>query len=186
MGKTRVIVAGGRDFENYELLKERLDIILADYESIEIVSGHARGADLLGEKYANEKKLPCRVFPAEWKKYPIKAGFIRNSQMLDYAGEETPLTVAFWDGESHGTKDTIKKAGAKDITVFIEKYRKDESGTCVFVEEYIVAAVDEYDYELTDYYLKHTEGKIFTPEEARKIWGLGENGIGGNGETKEK
>ena len=122
MSKTRVIVAGGRDFKDYDLLKERLDKILENYENIEIVSGHAKGADMLGEQYAAEKGLDLAVFPADWKKNRVRAGFIRNSQMIEYACEETPLVIAFWNGESHGTKDTIEKAKEKDITVFIEEY----------------------------------------------------------------
>ena len=119
----RVIVAGGRDFNDYELLKTRLDSILANFENVEIVSGHARGADTLGEKYAKERGLPCKVFPADWKNFPIRAGFMRNTRMLEYAKEETALVIAFWDGVSHGTGDIIKKAGLKNIEVFIINYK---------------------------------------------------------------
>ena len=185
MSKTRVIVAGGRDFDDYELLKKRLDVILMDYENVEIVSGHAKGADMLGEKYAAEKGIPLTVFPADWKKYRIRAGFIRNSQMLEYACGETPLVVAFWDGESHGTKDTIEKAKEKDITVYIEKYGIDETGSIRFNGEWIVDKID--DYELLDYYQKNTTGKEYSDEEVRKIWGIADDDENEkkNGERKE-
>jgi hypothetical protein len=124
MGKTRIIVAGGRDFDDYALMKKSLDEIIKNYEDVEIVSGHAKGADLLGERYAGENGIPCAVFPADWKKHPIRAGFMRNSQMIDYALEETPAVVAFWDGESHGTKDTIDKAKGLNINVIIIDYQK--------------------------------------------------------------
>ena len=52
----KVIIAGGRDFENYSYLKESLDRILPDVkEPIVIVSGGASGADILGERYARDK-----------------------------------------------------------------------------------------------------------------------------------
>lgn len=121
--KIRVIVAGGRDFDDYAKLKAVLDATFADRnQSIEIVSGHAKGADMLGERYAFEKNIPCKVFPAEWNKYPIRAGFIRNSQMTEYAMRETPMLIAFWNGTSHGTADTIEKAKKANIECVIVHY----------------------------------------------------------------
>ena len=117
--KIRVIVAGGRDFDDYAKLKAVLDATFADRnQSIEIVSGHAKGADMLGERYAFEKNIPCKVFPAEWNKYPIRAGFIRNSQMIEYAMRETPMLIAFWNG----TADTIEKAKKANIECVIVHY----------------------------------------------------------------
>ena len=49
---TRIIVAGGRDFEDYPYLCEKMDSVLQEIgDDIEIVSGHAKGADSLGERY---------------------------------------------------------------------------------------------------------------------------------------
>ena len=47
--KYKVIVAGCRDFDNYELLKEKCDYFLQDEkkEDVVIISGHASGADAL-------------------------------------------------------------------------------------------------------------------------------------------
>ena len=56
----RVIIAGGRYFNNYQLLKERCDFYLQSKKrshNVIIVSGHASGADSLGEQYANEEGL---------------------------------------------------------------------------------------------------------------------------------
>ncbi|MGN9178419.1 SLOG family protein [Segatella copri] len=47
MSKYRVIIAGCRDFDNYELLKEKCDYFLQDKEDVVIISGHASGADAL-------------------------------------------------------------------------------------------------------------------------------------------
>ena len=116
---TRLIVNGSRTFDDYALLEKKLDAIISDLEDVEIVSGHARGADSLGERYAKEHGIPCKVMPAEWKKYGKAAGIIRNQQMIDYAKEEIPLLVTFWDGKSHGTKHTIEKAMKDGIQVVI-------------------------------------------------------------------
>ena len=60
MGKYKVIIAGCRDFSNYALLAEKCDYYLHDKiqtHEVIIVSGHAKGADTLGEKYAQERGL---------------------------------------------------------------------------------------------------------------------------------
>ena len=63
--KFRVIVAGGRDFFDYNLLKEKLEILLLNKENVIIVSGLAKGADTLAVRYAKEHKLLVSYFPAQ-------------------------------------------------------------------------------------------------------------------------
>ena len=68
----KVIIAGSRYFNNYELLRQYVDHILQNVsqkESIEIVSGGAKGADELGERYAKERGYKITRFPADWNKY---------------------------------------------------------------------------------------------------------------------
>lgn len=97
----RLIVAGSRDFNDYSLLKSILDILLKDVSHvIEIVSGTAKGADTLGERYANEHGHQIRRFPADWDTHGKRAGYLRNIQMADYATN----CILFWDGQSKGTK----------------------------------------------------------------------------------
>lgn len=119
----KVIVAGGRDFGNYEYLKEKLEDTFnslgdSDAHPIEIISGMADGADTLGIRYAEEHKLTMVLYPANWKRYPRMADILRNVDMLAAA---THL-VAFWDGKSHGTKHMIEIAKDKGIPVWIYKY----------------------------------------------------------------
>ena len=108
--ETRLIVCGGVDFIDYGFFKAQMDRLIAHYENIRLVSGHARGADSLAERFAAESGIPIQVFPAEWKKYGKAAGPIRNRVMLDYAKEETPVVAAFWDGQSRGTGNMLKQA----------------------------------------------------------------------------
>ena len=118
----KVIVAGGRDFNDYKLLKETLDSFQQEYGNItEVVSGGALGADKLGERYANENNTPIKRFVPDWEGLGKKAGHVRNRQMGDYAKEHNGMLVAFWDNQSKGTKGMIeyaKKTGLKSVVVY--------------------------------------------------------------------
>ena len=118
----KVIVAGGRDFKGYYLLKETLDSFQQEYGSItEVVSGTAKGVDKLGEKYANENNIPIKRFIPDWEGLGKKAGHVRNRQMGDYAKEHNGMLVAFWDKHSRGTKgmiDYATKIGLKSVVVY--------------------------------------------------------------------
>ncbi len=85
-----------------------------------IISGMAKGVDTLAIQYADERKLTKILFLANWKKYSLLAGFLRNEDMLSIA---THL-VAFWDGKSHGTKHMIEIARKKGIPVWVINYNK--------------------------------------------------------------
>lgn len=115
----RVIIAGGRDFNNYELLKKTTNEFLSNFDEEPcIVCGRARGADTLGEKFAREYGYKIRYFPADWNTYGKAAGFIRNTEMADNAD----ALIAFWDGKSSGTKHMIETAQRKHIDVHVEMY----------------------------------------------------------------
>ena len=117
----KVIVAGGRDFKDYKLLKCTLDNFQQEYGNItEVVSGTALGADKLGEQYANENNIPIKRFVPDWKGLGKKAGHVRNRQMGDYAKEHNGMLVAFWDKQSKGTNGMIDYAnqiGLKSVVV---------------------------------------------------------------------
>ena len=107
----RLVVAGSRDFDDYTLLTAELDKLLAGKTNITIVSGTARGADRLGERYAAEHNLRIERFPAEWEKYHKGAGPIRNAKMVQSAD----AVIVFWDNESSGTKNIIECARKQDV-----------------------------------------------------------------------
>lgn len=120
----RVIVCGCRDFCDNNLLFQTLDGILSNFDDVEIISGHATGADKIGEEYAKSRGLKCAVFKAEWDKYGRAAGPIRNKQMLYYAMEDHPLVIAFWDGKSRGTKNMIDIAKKVNVATKIILYER--------------------------------------------------------------
>jgi hypothetical protein len=109
MNTTRIIIAGSRWFDDWRLLQEVMNDYIASLAKpnhtlapIEIISGGARGADRLGERYAKLKGYILTRFPADWDRYGKSAGFKRNVQMAEYASPDGHC-ITFWDGESPGT-----------------------------------------------------------------------------------
>jgi len=112
----RTIVAGGRNCNSYDILKKAIS--QCGWTPSVVISGAAKGADILGEQWATENLIPCERFPADWNKYGKKAGFIRNVQMAEVAEG----LIALWDGESRGTKHMIDIANKKGLKVYIQYY----------------------------------------------------------------
>lgn len=129
----KVIIAGGRNFNDYELLRSSMDKLLsskvADNIIIEIVSGCNKtidkntgeiyGADYLGTCYAAERGYIVKEFPANWKQWGLPAGPLRNKQMAKYAD----ACVCFWDGKSKGTSWMIKFAEKENLRLRIIRYK---------------------------------------------------------------
>ena len=124
--KRKVLICGGVVFNDETLFTETLDSVI-DKENTIIVSGGAKGADSLAEKYAAANGIEIKVFPAEWNKYGRSAGPIRNKKMLDYISDDAgSLVIAFWNGKSRGTKNTIENAQKMKIATFIVNYKEEE------------------------------------------------------------
>lgn len=100
----RVCVCGSRSFDNYGYMRDCLDEILPAGD-VEIISGCAMGADLTAERYAVARAFPIRRYPANWS-IGRQAGMIRNLEML----KACDVVVAFWDGQSSGTRQMIEEA----------------------------------------------------------------------------
>ena len=111
----RVLVCGGRDFSDQDLLADILIGLLGQYktEDVTFISGHARGADKLGERFAKANNCELLIFPADWDKYKKAAGPIRNQQMIDEGKPD--LVVAFKGGT--GTAEMVKRAKRHNIKV---------------------------------------------------------------------
>ena len=117
----KVIIAGGRDFLDYNLLREKVDKILIDKRAthkIVIISGCARGADTLALRYASENILDTEEYPADWNAYGKKAGYMRNVEMA----ENADALIAFWDGKSKGTKHMIDIATERKLNIRVINY----------------------------------------------------------------
>lgn len=114
----KVIIAGSRSFNNYQLLKEKMNYYLKDkllegYDIV-IISGTARGADKLGEKYANEMGFNIERYPANWD-LGKSAGYKRNVEMAKVAD----ACVVFYNGTSPGTKHMIDIAKSRSLPLRI-------------------------------------------------------------------
>ena len=123
-GEYMVIRAGSREMADYEAAKKAIGEAFSEIGGgtpVRIVSGHCRGADILGERYAREHSLELAVFPAEWNRYGRRAGFIRNTRMAEFATEEGSegTLIAFWDGQSRGTKMMIGIAEKKGLSIHV-------------------------------------------------------------------
>ena len=122
MSKFKIIVAAGRSFNNYDLLEQKLDYYLSskinEGYDIVIISGTAKGADSLGEKYAINKGYEIERFPANWDKYGKSAGYRRNVDMANAAD----ACIVFWDGTSPGSKHMIDIANTKRLALRIVNY----------------------------------------------------------------
>lgn len=97
----KLIIAGSRDFNDYFLMCKSIASLGLKID--EVISGGARGADSLGEKWALEHLVPVKYFPANWDGEGAAAGIKRNHRMGDYAD----YLIAFWDSKSPGTLDMI-------------------------------------------------------------------------------
>lgn len=125
----RMIIAGGRDFSDYNtLVKEVVGYCMSKGykpEDIEVISGMASGADRLGETFALTAGCKLTKFKPEWEVHGKSAGFIRNSDMANYASEDKGVCFCFWDGRSKGTRHMINIAKKKKLETIVIKYGGD-------------------------------------------------------------
>lgn len=111
----RTIIAGSRTATKYPDLLRAMDCVL--WRPTVILSGMAKGADLLGEQWAKENNIPVERYPADWEKHGKVAGYVRNAEM---SGKAEAL-IALWDGNSKGTKHMIDLATKQGLKVFVWK-----------------------------------------------------------------
>jgi hypothetical protein len=105
----KIAIIGSRTFNDYELLKKTLEPYKSKITTV--VSGAAKGADSLGEKWALKNNIQTFIFPADWEKFGKRAGYIRNEDIII----NCDCCIAFWDGLSKGTSHSIS---------LCEKYNK--------------------------------------------------------------
>lgn len=109
-------VVGSRTFNDYSKMCSVLDHYKEEGVGIgRIVSGGAQGADKLAQRYADEHGILFLLLEAQWNKNGREAGFIRNRSIV----ANSDRVVAFWDGKSPGTRDTIQKCRAANVPISI-------------------------------------------------------------------
>jgi len=117
-GKT-ALICGCRNWNNEEVINLIMSgLCQSGYKTI--IEGEAPGADTIARNIAKEKGFKVIGYPAQWKLYGLRAGPIRNSQMLK---ENPDIVIAFHNNleSSRGTKNMILQAKNKGIKVLIIK-----------------------------------------------------------------
>lgn len=114
----KLAVVGSRSFNNYDLLKTKLDALHIKRPISLIISGGAQGADSLAERWAKENGIESKIFLPDWNQYGKSAGYKRNVQII----EASDAVIAFWDGISKGTQHSINIANEKQKPLAIILY----------------------------------------------------------------
>lgn len=114
--KKKLAVVGSRNFNDYEKMEASLSD-LVDKVS-QVISGGAKGADLLAQKWADENNIPFVAILPDWKKNGRAAGPMRNREII----ESCDFCIAFWDGKSRGTASSIRFCEKQGKRVTIVKF----------------------------------------------------------------
>jgi len=110
----KTIIAGSRGIKDIKIIKQAIK--KSGIKISTVLSGRAKGVDMLGELWAKNNNVPVEGFLPDWKRYGRGAGLKRNLEMI----ENAVALIAIWDGKSKGTEHTIKKAREKGLMVFVE------------------------------------------------------------------
>ena len=110
----KILVCGSRNFKNYDAV---ISMLWQFQDEIpEVISGGALGADSLAERWADYFGCKKTIIKPDWDKHGKSAGMIRNKKMIDLNPD---FVIAFWDGKSAGTKNTISLAKQNKIATII-------------------------------------------------------------------
>ena len=119
----RVLVCGGRDYNDYEYVRYFMDDFceihgLSNNEykmpnNITVIHGGAKGADSLVDQWAVVNWVPIEEYKADWDTHGRAAGPIRNQQMLD-TGIDYVIAFPGGKGTEH-MKNIARKAGVTVI-----------------------------------------------------------------------
>lgn len=99
----KIAVVGSRDYSDRRQVEDYIDSLPPDTV---IISGGARGVDTWAVLRARKRRMDVIVLNANWTKHGKAAGMIRNAEIVNQADK----VVAFWDGSSAGTLNTINRA----------------------------------------------------------------------------
>jgi hypothetical protein len=111
----RVLVCGGRDYNDEGKLFSALNKIDSETPITVIINGMARGADKMSSYWAQvtSNEIKMEEYPAQWNVYGKSAGYKRNTQML--VEGKPDLVVAFPGGR--GTAMMVKIAKDAGVEV---------------------------------------------------------------------
>lgn len=99
----KIAIVGSRKYTNLRKVQAYVETLPKDTI---VISGGAVGVDRIAVKAAERLGLRVQIFYPEWDRFGKMAGLIRNGKIV----AEADKIIAFWDGRSSGTKDTLDKA----------------------------------------------------------------------------
>lgn len=108
----RCIIAGPRDYLDYYVVSQYLDVIFSKKKPDVIISGGCSGVDSLGERWARQNAIPIEVYPYD-RTMGKRGGPIRNELMATKASH----CVVLWKGESKGSKNMLQTAHKHNLIV---------------------------------------------------------------------
>lgn len=117
-GQRRVLVCGGRDYGDEERVAAVLDAEHKREPITFIIQGGAKGADALALGWAKKHDIKVLTYHAAWRVHGVKAGGIRNQEMIDL-GKPTDA-IAFPGGS--GTADMVRRLDRAKIPVQVVKH----------------------------------------------------------------
>lgn len=164
----RLAIIGARLFDDYELLKREVISRFKVSEITQIVSGGAKGADTLAEQFGLEYGIDMAIFPAQWDRHSKRAGYIRNTQIAQYAD----CAIAFPIGASKGTYDTIRKMEelGKPVTIIKSRITPENITTLAANEVVVQYGKTGRGYEPS---LEEQICKVWIAPQGDTIYGLG-------------
>jgi hypothetical protein len=113
MSEVRLLVCGGRDFDDQELAFAELDKIHRARGVAVVIHGGARGADSIASAWAKSRGVPVLVFKPDWRRFGRGAGPQRNAEMI--TNGRPSLAIAFSGGS--GTRDMVVRLHAARVPV---------------------------------------------------------------------
>ncbi len=117
----RVIVCGGRDFNDGEFVWSTLSDFYAERPISVVIHGAASGADeqamIWAQMMAKAHGVKHAPFAADWGRHGKAAGPMRNQRMIDEGRPD--FVIAFPGGR--GTADMVRRARAAGLPVFEPK-----------------------------------------------------------------
>ena len=137
-----IAIVGSREFNDYKYLRQKLIDFCFDtkyegdcdgewtptyysrYDNVTIVSGGAKGADTLAEKFADEFNFEKLIFKPDWDLYGKRAGFVRNAKIVD----NCDVLFAFQINKSKGTQHSIDLAKEKSKEVYVFEVEGENNG----------------------------------------------------------
>ena len=118
----RVIIAGGREVTDQAAVDQAMTE--SGFTVTAVVCGRARGADTLGERWAQARGLPVVAKPADWARYGARAGFVRNREM----SEQADALVLVWSGRSPGSQNMLMEAAKRGLKIHQHIIRETDHG----------------------------------------------------------